>query len=125
MLTRHYRPDQGGSGPSWLTFIGHAKDSLWSVDLFRCESILLNTHWVLVVMHQFTRRIVGFGVHAGTALDGVALCRLFNCAIARQRLPRHLSSDNDPLFEFHRWQASLRILEIEEIKTVPDIPWSQ
>jgi hypothetical protein len=34
-------------------------------DLFRCESILLNTHWVLVVMDQFTRRIIGFGVHAG------------------------------------------------------------
>ncbi len=33
----------GGGGPSWLTVIGHAKDSLWSVDLFRCESILLKT----------------------------------------------------------------------------------
>jgi hypothetical protein len=21
------------NGPSWLTFIGHAKDSLWSIDL--------------------------------------------------------------------------------------------
>ena len=33
--------------PSWLTVIGHAKDSLWSIDLFRCESIMLRTHWVL------------------------------------------------------------------------------
>jgi putative transposase len=37
------------------------KDSLWSVDLFRCESILLRSHWVMV-MDVFTRRIVGFGV---------------------------------------------------------------
>ena len=48
---------------------------------FRCESILLNTHWVLVVMDQFTRRIIGFGMHAGD-VDGVALCRMFNTAIS-------------------------------------------
>jgi len=59
------------NGPSWLTFIGHAKDSLWSIDLFRCESILLSTHWVLVLMDQFTQRIIGFGVHAGD-VDGVS-----------------------------------------------------
>ncbi len=42
VLAKHYHPDPGGnSGPSWLTVIGHAKDSLWSVDLFRCESIRL------------------------------------------------------------------------------------
>jgi putative transposase len=28
----------------------HAKDSLWNVDLFRCESIVLKSHWVMVVM---------------------------------------------------------------------------
>jgi putative transposase len=44
ILIQHYRPVPGGDGPSWLTVIGHAKDSLWSVDLFRCESILLKSH---------------------------------------------------------------------------------
>ena len=50
ILAKYYypAPDAGG-GPSWLTFIGHMKDSLWSVDLFRCESILLKTHWVLLI----------------------------------------------------------------------------
>jgi hypothetical protein len=53
VLAKHYRPgDSGTNGPSWLTFIGHFKDSLWSVDLFRCESILLRSHWVLVVMRR-------------------------------------------------------------------------
>jgi len=33
-------------------------------------------------------------------------------------LPRYLSSDHDPLFEYHRWQANLRVLGVEEIKTV-------
>jgi transposase InsO family protein len=42
---------------------GHSKDGLWSVDLFRCESLILRTHWVLVVMDQFTRRIIGFATH--------------------------------------------------------------
>jgi putative transposase len=95
ILARHYRPGQPSGGPSWLTFLGHMKDSLWSMDLFRCESATLRTHWVLVVMDQYTRRIIGFGVHAGT-VDGVALCRMFNCAIRGQRwLPKYVSSDND------------------------------
>jgi len=76
LLSVHYRPESGSGGPSWLTFLGHTKDSLWSCDLFRCESATLRTHWVLVVMDQFTRRILGFGVHCG-AVDGVALCRMF------------------------------------------------
>ena len=37
VLAARYRPDPDASGPSWLTFLGHAKDSLWSVDLFRSE----------------------------------------------------------------------------------------
>jgi hypothetical protein len=35
-----------------------------------------------------------------------------------------LSSDHDRLFQFHRWQANLRILDVEEIKTVPYAPRS-
>jgi len=100
------------------------KDSLWSMDLFQCESATLRTHWVLVVMDQYTRRIIGFGVHAGT-VDGVALCRMFNRAIRGHRwLPKYLSSDNDPLYRFHQWQANLRILEVTEIKSLPYVPLS-
>ncbi|MBI4291071.1 MAG: helix-turn-helix domain-containing protein [Betaproteobacteria bacterium] len=40
VLAKHFPPgDSGTNDPSWLTFIGHVKDSLWSVELFRCESI--------------------------------------------------------------------------------------
>src|SRR6516165_6697651 len=107
----HRPPSSGGTGPSWLSFIGHTSDSLWSVDLFRCESIVLRTYWVLVVMDQFTRRLVGVGVHQG-AVTGIDVCRMFNAAIHGQGAPRHLSTDHDPLFEAHRWTANLRILEI-------------
>jgi len=60
VLAKRYRPTRGSDGPSWLTFLGHTKDSLWSVELFRCESLILKTHWVMVVMDQFTRRVIGF-----------------------------------------------------------------
>ena len=123
ILIRYYRPVPGGDGPSWLSVIGHAKDSLWSVDLFRCESILLKSYWIMVVMDVFTRRIIGFGVAAAN-LDGPAICRMFNRAIAKQTPPRYLSSDHDPLFRFHRWQANLRVLEVVEIKAIPCTPRS-
>ena len=124
ILAQHYRPGQDSGGPSWLTFLGHMKDSLWSIDLFKCESATLRSHWVLVVMDQFTRRIIGFGVHAGT-VDGAALCRMFNRAIRGQFwLPKYLSSDNDPLYRFHQWQANLRILELKQIKSIPHVPLS-
>src|ERR1700724_2623423 len=91
VLSKHYRPAPGGTGPSWLSFIGHTTDSLWSVDLFRCESIVLRTYWVLVVMDQFTRRLVGVGVHRGEVM-GADVCRMFNAAIHGQGAPRHLST---------------------------------
>ena len=123
VLASHYRPEPGSSGPSWLTFLGHAKDSLWSIDLFRCESAIVRTHWVLVVMDQYTRRIVGFGVHAGS-VDGRALCRMFNRAIGGRSTPKYLSSDNDPLYRFHQWKANLRVLELTDVKSVPYVPMS-
>src|ERR1700681_3567679 len=79
VLATHYRPAAGTDGPSWLCFIGHVKDGLWSVDLFRCESILLRSHWVLLVMDVFTRRLIGFGVERAN-IDGVSVCRMFNHA---------------------------------------------
>jgi transposase InsO family protein len=124
VLAKHYRPERGDDSPSWLSLLGNVKDSLWSLDLFRCESLALKSHWVMVVMDQCTRRIVGFAIHADVP-DGPAVCRMLARAIAGSKgMPRHLSTDHDPLFEFHRWKANLRILEIEPIKTVPYVPLS-
>ena len=123
ILASRYQPKPDSAGPSWLTVLGHAKDSLWSLDLFRCESAALRTHWVLVVMDQCTRRIVGVGVHRGV-VDGVALCQMFNRVTRGQTSPTYLSSDHDPLYRFHQWQANLRILEVKDIKTVPYAPRS-
>ena len=109
ILSKHYKPKLGGNGPSWLTFIGHTMDSLWSLDFFRVESISLKSHWIMVVMDQFSRKIIGFAVHGGN-LSGTDICVMFNGILSKQPLPKYLSSDNDPLFQFHRWRANLRIL---------------
>src|ERR1035437_4586138 len=58
-------------------------------------------------------------VRASAPLD-----RMFNQAISEQGLPMRLSTDHDPLFRFHRWQANLRILDVETGQTVPQVPWS-
>ena len=84
---------------------------------------MLRTYWVLVVMDQFTRRIIGFGVHRDI-VDGVALRRILHRAIRGHSLPKYLSSDHYPLYRFHQWGANLRVLEVNEIKTVPYVSLS-
>ncbi len=104
--------------------LGPYEGQLWSIDLMRCESIALRTYWVLVVMDQYTRRIIGFGIHAG-GVDGMALCRMLKQAIRGvTALPKYLSSDHDPLYRFHQWEGNLRVLNVQEIKTVPQVPLS-
>jgi putative transposase len=79
------------------------------------------TYWVMVVMDQFTRRIVGFGVHAGI-IDGMALCRILHNEPSTGSMPKSLSPDDHPLYRSHRRQAYLRALGVTEIKTVPYVP---
>ena len=83
----------------------------------------MKTHWILVVMDQYTRRIIGFTVNAGD-VDGPTLCRVYNDATFGQGWPERISTDNDPLFQYHRWKANLRILQIEEIISLPYVPMS-
>lgn len=49
---------------------------------------------------------------------------MFNEVISGKSLPKYLSSDNDPLFLFNRWQCNLRVLDVEELKLVPGTPTS-
>ena len=53
------------------------KDNLWSK----------GTVGVLVVLDQYTRRIIRFGVHAGK-VEGAVLSRMFNRATRGQLLPK-------------------------------------
>ena len=49
---------------------------------------------------------------------------MFNHAIRGHSTPKRISSDNDPLYLFHQWQANLRVLGVNEVKSVPYAPWS-
>jgi hypothetical protein len=125
ILQQHCAPGPNSNGPSWLTALAlaHAKDSLWSLGLFRCESITLRSCGVLAIIDVFSRRFVGLAVEHG-AVDGPVVCRMFNRARAKQSLPKYLSTDPDPLFRFHRWLAHLRVLDVEEVKSLPYSPVS-
>jgi len=57
---------------------------------------------VLVVIDQFTRRLIGLGIHGGE-VNGIALCRMFNRLIAATKPPR---------FKYHQWQATLHLATI-------------
>ena len=74
-------------------------------------------------MDQWSRRIIGFGIHKGE-VDGIAVCRVFNQAISGSDPLKSLSTDNDPLFTSHRWQANLRIMDVTDIKSIPYTPIS-
>lgn len=77
----------------------------------------------MVVLDQYTRRIAGFSVYVGNC-DDVAYCRIFNGVISGKSPPKYLNSGNDPLFLFYRWQCNLRVLDVDELKSVPGTPTS-
>ncbi len=60
----------------------------------------------VVVIDVFTRRIVDFGIERAS-VDGIAVCRMFNHAVAGRPPPKHVDTDHDPLFRFHRWREYL------------------
>ena len=123
VLKKFFKPKPGG-GPSWLTPIGNSKDKLWSLDFFRLESVPLSTYWVMIVMDQYTRRIIGFSVHKGN-LNGSTAYFMLNKILGEKGYPKYLSSDNDPLFKYWLWKANLEdYYKIEELKSVPSTPWS-
>jgi hypothetical protein len=79
------------------------KDSRWSLDLFRCESATLRTYWVLMVMDQYTRRIIGFGIQAGAVNGSEQMTR----TIAHHSF--HTSHSSAKIREYStRPQATLR-----------------
>ncbi len=127
ILMKHYRPDPKYLLPSWLAFLGHTKDSLWTLDLFRCESATLQTYWVLVILEQNSRKIIGFSVNRGD-VNGLSLRRMFNEATAGSGEPRRICHDNDPLFHSWEWQSLMGCLffgdESRELWSVPYTPVS-
>jgi hypothetical protein len=77
-------------------------------------------------IHAFMKETRSFAADCagrGTGSDARVLT-LLHRATSAESLPKYLSSDNDPLFRFHRWGANLRVLKVEEVKRVPSVPCS-
>jgi putative transposase len=124
ILRKHYHPPYKGNGPSWLEFFANSVNGLWSVDVFRCESVFLKSCYVMVAIDIYSRKIIGFSIEKSTH-TGTGICRMLAAICGKaEREPKRISTDHDPLFKFHRWKANLRIMEVEEIKTVPYVPCS-
>ena len=49
---------------------------------------------------------------------------MFSHILSKHVFPKRISTDHDPLFNYLRWVANLRILAIDEIKTVAYVPKS-
>jgi putative transposase len=77
----------------------------------------------MVVMEQHTRKIIGMAVNKGH-VDSLTICVMFSKITKGKNLPKYLSTDNDPIFTFSRWNNNLDILEIKEIKSLPCQPRS-
>jgi len=122
ILRKYYKPPPG-SGPSWLSYVGNDIGKLWSVDFFRVESMFLQSFWVMLVMDQYTRKIVGFSINKGP-MNGSNICYMFNQVICNESPPKYLSRDHDPLFNYHLWGVNLDLYGIEELKSIPFIPQS-
>ena len=99
------------------------------------KDTVLRSYWVLMFMDQFTRWLVGFGVHCGAA-TGPDVCRMFNAAIpadlnsrrTRARSPDQLANELlGPLLEIgkqaeasdRRWQEARCVTE-----AVKHISWA-
>ncbi len=79
ILIQHSRPVPSDDGPSWLTVIGHAKDSPVERRLLLVgESMLLKSYWIMVVMDVFTRRIIGTLASHRQISTVPVICRMFN-----------------------------------------------
>jgi hypothetical protein len=75
-------------------------------------------------MDVLTRRITGLGVEPAR-IDGVCVGRVLNHPVAGQPLSKHLGTDHDPQLRLHRWLATLRVIEMAQIKPAPCTPVSR
>ena len=105
VLAKHYRPEPYDSGPSWLTFLRHTRDSLFSIALFRRKSILKISSTLLAIS-QYTRRLIGYGISV-CHLNQTVIFSLFDEAIPMFDASRSLRSIHDQSFSHHRCRRKL------------------
>jgi hypothetical protein len=89
--------------------------------MFAMNNTLARAQYVV----QFFVADSSSGVRYAQNLGALLMCVLsFRADRSTLIAADYLSSDHDPLHRFHQWQANLRILDVEAIKTVPYAPLS-
>jgi len=86
VLAKHYRPDPRGTGPSWLSFIGHTRQPVergsLSMRVHRAAELLgTRGHGPIHASSRRHRR-------AGRPVTGAAVCRIFNAVPEEARTER-------------------------------------
>jgi len=119
VLAKHYRPKPYDGGLSWLTFLRHTRDSLWSIVLFRRASILPKYHSILLEIDQFIRRIIDCGI-SGYHFDQMVVFSLYDAAIPVVDAPKSLRHVPDLHFSHHR--CIRKLLCVGRTQTVPIFP---
>ncbi len=78
----------------------------------------MKSHWMMVVMDQFSRKMIGLAVHPGI-LDGPTVCRLFNQIISGQALPKYLMTHS---FTFTNGKPIKESLMSQKLNRFPAYP---
>jgi putative transposase len=124
IVASHDRLEPRSGGPSWLTFLGYMKDSLWSLDLFRvrigdapnpldsrCDG---STH----AAHHWVWHSLGNSRWLGALSD----------VQSRDSETTPLQSTSVRItirgIDFINGRPNLRVLGVIEVKTVPSVPLS-
>lgn len=83
----------------------------------------LKSSSVMVIMDQYSRRIIGFTVHRGD-VGGEALSSMFREIVSNIPTPKYLSLDNYPFYRFDRWAPELEAMMINPIYSISLTPIS-
>jgi putative transposase len=105
VLAKHYRSAPYDGGLSWLTFLRHTRDSLFSIALFRRKSIHKISSTPLAIS-QYTRRLIGYGISV-CHLNQTVIFSLFDDAMPMFDASRSLRSIHDQSFSHHRCRRKL------------------
>ena len=124
VLREHgFDPLRGGEPRSWERFKSSAKDAIWALDFFAVR--LARGAWVqvLLVIDLHTREILELRAGEGWAVDSIWTIRAFSEAMRREsRRPGALVHDRGSQFK-GQFERQLRVLEIEQRRTPPALPW--
>ena len=115
-MVRHQKPPS----QTWRTFLDNHVSDLVSIDFFTVPTATFRVLYVFVILHHERREIVHFNAtyHPTAKWTAQQLVEAFPFDTA----PRYLLRDRDSIYG-DIFQARLKSLGIEEVRTAPRSPW--